>query len=124
MVDAIIYRYLGQLLSKYPLHCYFVFTVYWFIQRILEEERLPEQHKAQVSQINKLDSVSAFTELAACQETELGPRQSKHVPLCLPLMDTRTWKDVRSTWCLRTPHRNGGRLTGKHPLGECPHLLL
>ena len=69
MVDAIIYRYLGQLLYKYHLHCYLVFTVYWFIQRLLEEKPLPEQHQAQISQINKLDSVSALTELAACQET-------------------------------------------------------
>lgn len=38
---------------------------------ILEEERLREWHWAQVSQINKLDCVSALAELAACQVTWL-----------------------------------------------------
>ena len=37
--------------------------------------------------INKLAPASALMEPAVCQGTQLGPRRSKHAPVCPPLMD-------------------------------------
>lgn len=40
--------------------------------------------------VNELAPASALMEPAVCQGTQLGPRRSKHAPVCPPLMDAES----------------------------------